>query len=187
MKLQVGEYYFWGEGFGSYYHHHIDYLVRLCEVSYDSERKPAKIVFKVLHQGFSDEYWMLKDIDARFVGELYQEQVPSERMEHLTYFKPVDLDERKLLGVKDYEDIIKIIRYDRLRFLRRQLTQLIEKTEIKTGTAKNSWIDISAIVEQLDELKFPMAISDLLFLSEFNNRFEFSENKDKIRLKPGAI
>jgi hypothetical protein len=184
MNLQVGEYYFWGEGFGSYYHHHIDYLVRLCEVLYDSDGKPDEVVFKVLHQGFSPEYGLLKDIDARVVGELCKEKIPSEKLEHLHYFIPIDLEERNNLKNEDYEEIIKIIRYDRLRFLRRQLTQIIERNETKTGAAKNSWIDISAIVEQLNELKFPMEISDFLFLSEFNNRFEFSESKDKIRLKP---
>ena len=159
MNSQVGEYYFWGEGFGSYCQHHIDYLVRLCEVLHDSEGKPDEVVFKVLHQGFSDEYWLLKESEERKVGELCKERIPSEKTEHLSYFKPVDLEERKKLDDKDYEDVIKIIRYDRLRFLRRQLTQIIEKNEMKIYAAMNSWIDITAIIAQLDELKFPMEIN----------------------------
>ena len=55
MNLKVGEYYFWGEGFGSYCQHHIDYLVRLCEVLYDSKSEPNEVVFKVLHQWSKEE------------------------------------------------------------------------------------------------------------------------------------
>lgn len=180
MKLEIGEYYFWSEGFGSSYQHQVVYLVRLCEVLGDEENE---VVFKVIHQGFSNEYWLMKDSEERKVGELCKEFIPSKRIEHLNYFKPVDLHDRKELKNEKYEEIIRIIRYDRLRFLRRQLNEIIEENQAEISATEKKWIYISAIVERLNELKFPIAISDLHFLAEFNNRFEFSENKDKLRLK----
>lgn len=183
MNLKTNEYYLWGEGFGSYCQHHIDYLIRLCEVLYDYHGKPEEVVFKVIHPGFSPMYGYLKDSDARNEGELYKEYVPRLTIpEHpVGYMAPFDVYGPRLLNDRELEEAERVIRYDRLRFLRRKVTEIIEKFQEETGG--NPWVEISTILTRLNEMNFAADRDDLLFLSGFNNRFDFSESKDRIKLK----
>lgn len=183
MNLKIGEYYLWGEGFGSYYQNHIDYLVRLCEVLYDYKGKPEEVVIKVLHHGFSPMYSYLKDSDARNEGELYKEPIPPLTIpEHnIGYMVPIDEYGWRLLNHEELEEAKRRIRYDRLRFLRRTVTKIIQRIQEETGN--DSWVETSTVIARLVEMNSPADTDDLLFLSEFNNRFDFSENRDMIKLK----
>lgn len=183
MDLKIGEYYLWGEGFGSYCQHHIDYLVRLCEVLYDYKGEPEEVVIKVIHHGFSPMYCYMKDSDARNEGELYKEDIPPFTIPdyNIGYMVPFDEYGQRLLNGENLEEAKRIIRYDRLRFLRRTITKIFEKIEKETGS--NNWVNISLVITQLGEMNALANMDDLLFLSEFNNRFEFSENRTMIRLK----
>lgn len=182
MSLKIGEYYLWGESFGSYGQNHINYLVRLCEVLNNFKGEAEEVVIKVLHHGFSPMYCYMKDSDARNEGELYKEDIPRLTIPdyNIGYMVPIDEYGQRLLNETELEEARRIIRYDRLRFLRRKITKIIERIQGEPGN--NDWVEISAIITQLGEINAQENMDDLLFLSEFNNRFEFSENRAMIKL-----